>query len=68
MLFRSIYDNSEYKQKGLYILLAFDGYGFTELEALEIDGDNAKKRGVYIDGYLYAFGETANGFAVQRII
>lgn len=63
-----IYDNSEYKQKGLYILLAFDGYGFTELEALEIDGDNAKKRGVYIDGYLYAFGETANGFAVQRII
>ena len=63
-----IYDNSEYKQKGLYILLAFDGYGFKELEALEIEGDNAKKRGVYIDGYLYAFGETANGFAVQRII
>ncbi len=63
-----INDNSQYPSTGLYILLAFDGYGFTELEALEIDGNNAKKRGLYIDGYLYAFGEKENGFAVQRII
>lgn len=61
-----IEDNSGYKQKGLYILLAFDGYGFTELKAVEMQGDNAKKRGVYIDGYLYAFGAN-DGFAVEKV-
>lgn len=41
-----------------YILLHFDGYNLVELLNEELLGDNALKRGVYIDGFMYLLGES----------
>ncbi|MBQ8323117.1 MAG: beta-propeller domain-containing protein [Clostridia bacterium] len=63
-----INDNSGYGSTGMYVLIGIDDQGgLTELAAVEMDGENAKKRGAYIDGYLYVFGETADGFAVEKV-
>lgn len=47
-----------------YILLHFDGYELVELLDVELPGDPETIRAVYIDGYLYLFGE---GFRVERV-
>jgi len=52
---------------GQYLLLSFDGYKLHLEKNLLLIGDNAKKRGVVIDGYLYAFGEGETGFAVGAL-
>ena len=48
-----------------YILLHFNGYELVELLNVELNGDNAWKRGVYIDGFMYLFGE--NDFRVEKV-
>ena len=48
-----------------YILLHFDGNNLVEVLNVELQGDNDLKRGVYIDGYMYLFGE--NNFLVEKI-
>ena len=48
-----------------YLLLYFDGYDLRELLDISFTGDNDLKRGVYIDGYMYLFGE--NNFLVEKI-
>lgn len=45
-----------------YILLHFDGYELHELVDIPLSGPNDNKRGVYIDGYLYALA--SNDFQV----
>ena len=47
-----------------YVLLHFDGYELVELVNVPLEGEQNLKRSVYIDGYLYMFGE---GFVVQAI-
>lgn len=42
-----------------YLLLHFNGYGLEELLLTELPGENESKRGVYIDGFMYLFGENA---------
>ncbi len=39
-----------------YLFLSFDGYTIKELCRLDMEGDYSLFRGVYVDGYLYAFG------------
>lgn len=46
-------------QESLYVLLHFDGYNLVELVMAKLPGDNALKRAVYIDDFLYLFGEDA---------
>ena len=48
----------------VYTLLHFDGYELTELIQVPMEGNNAAKRAVYIDGYLYVFGDT---FTVEKV-
>lgn len=48
---------THYRMESRYILLHFDGYNLVELINTELSGDNALKRGVYIDGFMYLFGE-----------
>ena len=48
-----------------YILLHFDGYELVELLRVELPGNNAWKRGVYVDGFMYLFGE--NAFKVEQV-
>ena len=48
-----------------YILLHFDGYNLVQLLNVELQGENSLKRGVYIDGYMYMFGE--NAFRVEKV-
>ncbi len=48
-----------------YIVLFFDGYHLVEVLNVELYGDNALKRGVYIDGYMYLF--STNNFKVEKI-
>ncbi len=48
-----------------YILLHFDEYELVELVNISLDGDPANMRGVYIDGYMYMFGES--DFKVERV-
>ncbi len=48
-----------------YALLHFDGYQLHELIYTSLDGNNDFKRGVYIDGYLYLFGQ--NDFKVESV-
>ena len=50
-----------------YRLFAFDGSDLRLVKSLGLWGDNADKRGVVIDGFLYAFGERENGFSVGQI-
>jgi len=40
-----------------YILLHFDGYNLIELLNVELKGENTCKRGVFIDGFMYLFGQ-----------
>ncbi len=40
-----------------YILLFFDGYDLIPISEEELPGFNEYKRAVYIDGYLYMFGD-----------
>lgn len=40
-----------------YILLRFDGYELVELLDVKLSGDPETMRAVYIDGYLYLFGD-----------
>ena len=46
-------------KESLYMLLHFDGYNLVELVTAKLPGDNALKRAVYIEGFLYLFGEDA---------
>jgi len=48
-----------------YILLHFDEYELVELVNVQLDGDPAFMRGVYIDGYMYMFG--TNDFEVEKL-
>ena len=48
-----------------YILLHFDGYELVELVNVQLDGDPAFMRGVYIDGYMYMFG--TNDYKVEKL-
>ena len=47
--------NGSYRSR--YILLHFDGYNLVELMNAELAGRNDLKRGVYIDGFMYLFGD-----------
>ncbi|MDO4318154.1 MAG: beta-propeller domain-containing protein [Lachnospiraceae bacterium] len=51
---------------GSYLLLSFDGYRLHEVATVPLAGDNSRKRAVYIDGYLYAFGP--NNFLVVPVL
>ncbi|MBQ4274459.1 MAG: hypothetical protein IJB94_05775, partial [Clostridia bacterium] len=48
-----------------YILLHFDEYKLVELVNVQLDGEPACMRGVYIDGYMYIFG--FNDFKVEKL-
>ena len=48
-----------------YILLHFDGYELIELVNVALNGNPANMRGVYIDGYMYMFGQ--NDFKVEKV-
>ena len=48
-----------------YILLHFDEYELVELVNVQLDGDPAFMRGVYIDGYMYMFG--TNDYQVEKL-
>ena len=66
-----IEDNSYYNKKdkrlnvSRYIVLHFDGYELVELVNVPLAGACADKRGVYIDGYMYMFGN--NDFKVEKV-
>lgn len=55
---------SSYSCEAEYVLLHFDGYELIELARVPIDGSPTTNRGVYIDGYLYLFGDS---FKVEKI-
>ena len=59
----SCYDRGDGQER--YILLHFDGYRLHELVNVKLDGINDYKRGVYVDGYMYMFGE--NDMRVQKV-
>lgn len=48
-----------------YLVLHFDGYDLREIDFLKVYGSERARRGCYIDGYFYAFGQ--NSFAVHKI-
>ena len=48
-----------------YLLLGFDGYRLNELLKAPLAGQNYNKRGVYVDGHFYMFGE--NDFVVAPV-
>lgn len=48
-----------------YILLHFDGYELVELVNVNLLGNPADQRGVYIDGYMYMFGN--RDFKVEKV-
>ena len=49
-------DYSKTGERSRYILLEFNGYELYPLVDVELQGENAFKRGVLIDGYMYMFG------------
>ena len=55
------YSAGEYLQGDTerYVLLHFNGYDLIPVVNTALEGDNAKKRGILIDGMLYLIGETA---------
>ena len=55
------YSAGEYLQGDTerYVLLHFNGYDLIPIVNTALEGDNAKKRGILIDGMLYLIGETA---------
>ncbi len=48
-----------------YIVLYFDGYDLIEVANIPLNGDVNFQRGVYVDGYMYMFGE--NDFKVLKL-
>ncbi len=52
-------------EESRYVLLHFDDYALRELINGPLNGDNAHKRSVYVDGFLYLFG--SNDFQVHAI-
>ena len=58
----SYYDSSE---RSRYILLHFDGYELVELINVPLNGKPSNMRGVYIDGYMYMFGN--EDFKVEKV-
>ena len=54
-----------YNQAHRYILLHFDGYSLVELINVPLAGNPENVRGVYIDAYMYMFGE--EDFKVEKI-
>ena len=48
-----------------YILLHFDGYELVELANVPLAGDPENMRSVYVDGYLYMFGQ--RDFQVEKL-
>lgn len=57
--------NSTDSQRQRYIVLHFDGYNLVEVANVSLSGVSELQRGVYIDGYMYMFGE--NDFKVQKL-
>lgn len=57
-----MYDTHEQQR---YLLFHFDGYRLIELVSVPLNGSVGNGRGVYIDGYLYMFGE--NEFKVEKV-
>ena len=57
--------NSTDSQRQRYIVLHFDGYNLVEVANVSLSGASELQRGVYIDGYMYMFGE--NDFKVQKL-
>ena len=57
--------NSSIGQAERYIVLYFDGYNLVEVANVRLAGIADVKRGVYIDGYMYMFGE--NDFKVEKL-
>lgn len=54
--------------RDVYCLLLFDGYGLTELVVTPLESDLNNMRAVYIDGWLYMFGDNNfHGFAVENV-
>ena len=66
-----IVDNSYYNtnknstEASRYLLLHFDGYELVELVNVPLAGQPANMRGVYIDGYMYMFGN--RDFKVEKV-
>ncbi|MBQ8748656.1 MAG: beta-propeller domain-containing protein [Oscillospiraceae bacterium] len=58
------YSHGDYNNSR-YLLLHFDGYELRELLNISFAGDNDLKRGVYIDGFMYLFGQ--NNFKVVDV-
>lgn len=50
-----------------YVLLSVKDGKINEIAVAPLSGDNANKRAVYIDGYLYMFGHGEYEFAVLKI-
>ena len=57
--------NKNSTEASRYILLHFDGYELVELVNVPLAGTPAHQRGVYIDGYMYMFGQ--NDFKVEPV-
>ena len=57
--------NSTDSQRQRYIVLYFDGYNLVEVANVSLSGVSELQRGVYIDGYMYMFGE--NDFKVKKL-
>ena len=60
-----VVDKSGGNTETRYLLLHFDGYELIELVNIQLSGEPAKMRGVYIDGYMYIFG--FNDFKVEKV-
>ena len=66
-----VVDNSYYivnpysDKASRYIVLHFDGYELRELVNVPLAGSPDSMRGVYIDGYMYMFGQ--NDFKVEKV-
>ena len=58
-------DTAKYSETTRYILLHFDGYELVELVNVNLLGDPANQRGVYINGYMYMFGN--RDFKVEKV-
>lgn len=57
--------NSTEPQRQRYIVLYFDGYNLVEVANVPLEGVSEFQRGVFIDDYMYMFGE--NDFKVKKI-
>lgn len=57
--------NSTEPQRQRYIVLYFDGYNLVEVANVPLKGVSEFQRGVFIDDYMYMFGE--NDFKVKKI-